>query len=353
MTSSSVILGCCVRFGQSRHPVAWSDALRKMSLSRTLVAMLISLLVFSASAQNEAAPIFQPEPRPLPASVEVIDGLQLETYFTSLTQGGVGLLRLSGEGIVGARADFRHKDIPFFYIAGDAWYALIVANVDSAPGSHQLLVHARRDSGDTIFQRRVPVTPGNFIVQHFELTGGAAATVSKASERNAVASILSVIEDYIDEPLWDAQGFELPLDSPLTSPFGTFRLLNGDFETRHMGWDQNAAEGTPIRAMAAGIVARASKIVSDLYGVYGRFVMIDHGYKLFTNYAHLSETLVERGQRVEAGQIIALSGNTGRSSAPHLHWEVLAQGEWVDGLTLLGLWLPAPSEVKAESNAGQ
>ncbi|MCY4063104.1 MAG: M23 family metallopeptidase [Chloroflexi bacterium] len=120
-----------------------------------------------------------------------------------------------------------------------------------------------------------------------------------------------------------------------------------------MGWDQNAAEGTPIRAMAAGVVARAANIVSDLYGVYGRFVMIDHGYNVFTNYAHLSEALVEPGQRVEAGQIIALSGNTGRSSAPHLHWEVLAHGEWVDGLTLLDLWLPAPSGSKAEANARQ
>ncbi len=287
----------------------------------------------------------------MPASVEVLDGLQLETYFTSLTQGGVGLLRLSGANIVSARAAFRHNDIPFYHIAGDAWYALIVAHVDSVPGAHQLLVHAQRETGDTTFHRPVPVTPGNFIVQNFELTGGAASTVSKAAERSAVASILSVLEDSIAEPQWDAQGFELPLDSELTSPFGTFRLLNGEFETRHMGWDQNAAEGSPIRAMAAGVVARTSKIVSDLYGVYGRFVMIDHGYNVFTNYAHLSEALVERGQRVDAGQIIALSGNTGRSSAPHLHWEVLVQGEWVDGLTVLDLWLPAPSGSMPESNA--
>jgi len=127
----------------------------------------------------------------------------------------------------------------------------------------------------------------------------------------------------------------------------------GEFETRHMGWDQNAAAGSPVRAMAAGVVARSSQVASDLFGVYGRLVMIDHGYNLFTSYAHLSEALVERGQRVEAGQIIALSGNTGRSSAPHLHWEILAHGEWIDGLTLLDLWLPAPSGSKAESKTQQ
>lgn len=287
----------------------------------------------------------------MPAAAQIEEGLLLEYYFTSLTQGGVGLLRMSGADIVGARAEFRHKEIPFFRVAGDAWYALIVANVDSVPGTHPLLVRAQRATSDTTFNRRLRVTPGNFIAQNFELTGGAASTVSTASERKAVGEIMSVLEDSIAEPLWNAQGFELPLDSELTSPFGAFRVLNGEFETRHMGWDQNAAEGTPIRAMAAGVVARAANIGSDLYGVYGRFVMIDHGYNLFSNYAHLSEALVELGQRVEAGQIIGLSGNTGRSSAPHLHWEILAQGEWVDGLTLLDLWLPAPTSSTAETNA--
>ena len=59
----------------------------------SLAALLICLLAFGATAQDETAPIFQPEPRPMPASVQIEDGLQLEYYFTSLTQGGVGLLR--------------------------------------------------------------------------------------------------------------------------------------------------------------------------------------------------------------------------------------------------------------------
>lgn len=267
-----------------------------------------------------------------------------------MAQGGVGLLRLSGGDIVGARADFRHKEIPFFHVAGDAWYALIVANVDTVPGSHQLLVHAQRATSDTAFHQGLRVKPGNFIAQNFVLTGSAASTVSKASERKAFGEIMSALEGSIAEPQWDARGFALPLDSALTSPFGAFRVLNGEFETRHMGWDQNAAEGTPVRAMAAGVVAAANDVPGHQTRIYGKFVMIDHGYSLFSNYAHLSEVYVDIGQRVEAGQIIALSGNTGRSSAPHLHWEILAHGEWVDGLTLLDLWLPAPSGSRAEAN---
>jgi len=322
-----------------------------MILCRALAAPLFFLLAFSASAQTERTAIFQSEPRPMPASVQVEAGLQLEYYFTSLTQGGVGVLRLSGADIAGARAEFRRKDIPFFHIAGDAWYALIVANVDSVPGAHQLLVRAQRETGVTTFHRRLRVTPGNFIVQNFTLPGLTDHLVFSNSESTHVALLLSIMEDHFDEPQWDASGFALPLDSELTSPFGTFRLLNDEFETRHMGWDQNAPEGTPIRAMASGVVDFVRANFAP--GIFGKFVMIDHGYSLFSNYAHLSETLVERGQFVEAGQIIGLSGNTGRSSAPHLHWEILAHGEWIDGAVFLNLWLPAPSRENRDANSGQ
>ena len=287
----------------------------------------------------------------MPASVQIEAGLQLEYYFTSLTQGGVGLLRLSGADIAGARAEFRHKDIPFFHIAGDAWYALIAANVDSAAGAYQLLVHAQRETGATTFHRRLRVPPGNFIVQNFTLPGLTDHLVFNNSETTHLVLLRSIMEDYLAEPQWDASGFALPLASELTSPFGTFRLLNGEFETRHMGWDQNAPEGTPIRAMASGLVEFVRANAAP--GIFGKFVMIDHGYSLFSNYAHLSETLVERGQFVEAGQVIGLSGNTGRSSAPHLHWEILLHGEWVDGRAFLDLWLPAPISEITDANIGR
>ena len=322
-----------------------------MILWRALGALLFCLLAFSASAQTERTAIFQPEPRPMPASVQLEAGLQLEYYFTSLTQGGVGLLRLSGANIAGARAEFRQKDIPFFHIAGDAWYALIIADVDSVPGTHQLLVHAQREADATTIHRRLRVTPGNFIVQNFALPGLTDHLVFNNSESVHVALLRSIMEDHLAEPQWDASGFALPLDSELTSPFGTFRLLNDKFETRHMGWDQNAPEGTPIRAMASGVVDFVRANFAP--GIFGNFVMIDHGYSLFSNYAHLSETLVERGQFVEAGQIIGLSGNTGRSSAPHLHWEILLHGEWIDGAAFLKLWLPAPGRENTDANIGR
>ena len=63
---------------------------------------------------------------------------------------------------------------------------------------------------------------------------------------------------------------------------------------------------------------------------------------MFSGYAHLSQLHVVRGQRMSAGQIIGMSGNSGRSTAAHLHWDVALQGQWVDGVALVRMWLPRP-----------
>ena len=90
----------------------------------------------------------------------------------------------------------------------------------------------------------------------------------------------------------------------------------------HSGVDLGVPIGTPVRAVADGIVRRAS---SD--SVSGQLVLVDHGSGVSTIYCHNDELLVSEGDRVEKGQVIARSGNTGRSTGPHLHYQLdLPQG---------------------------
>jgi murein DD-endopeptidase MepM/ murein hydrolase activator NlpD len=117
---------------------------------------------------------------------------------------------------------------------------------------------------------------------------------------------------------------------PLTERgFVTQRLLDGAAGV-HPGVDIAVPADSYIRAAGAGLVVDVGE---DL--VYGRFVSIDHGDGYQTLYAHASQTLVELGQRVRRSEVIALSGSTGRSTAPHLHFEVLLDGEPVDPLTMV------------------
>ena len=114
-------------------------------------------------------------------------------------------------------------------------------------------------------------------------------------------------------------------DPSLTSGFG-YRV--DPFLGRlalHPGVDLAEAYGAEIHAAAAGRVAHAGPA-----GGYGIMVEIDHGNGLATRYAHMSEALVEEGQEVDKGAVLGRLGSTGRSTGPHLHYEVRVDGEPVD-----------------------
>jgi murein DD-endopeptidase MepM/ murein hydrolase activator NlpD len=123
--------------------------------------------------------------------------------------------------------------------------------------------------------------------------------------------------------LW-TEPFTTPLQSMVTSPFGSRRLFNGKTRSYHSGVDFRAAVGTPVFAANAGIV----KMARDLF-FSGNIVIIDHGMGVFTNYAHLSRMDVKPGQFVNRGEQIGLAGATGRVNGPHLHW-----GAKVNGVTV-------------------
>ncbi len=244
------------------------------------------------------------------------------------------MLCLLGGGIGSAQANWRGEPVPFFPAEG-GWYALLAADMDAPPRDYPLMVHAQLDSEAVTFARSVRIRRANYTLERFVLQGAAAGLVDPAIESAELAAITELTANSGNMPLWDAAGFELPLSSALASPFGSFRALNDGIQTRHSGWDQQAATGTPVRAMAAGRVAFAGQLE-----IRGNYVLIDHGLGLYTGYAHFSALQVQAGQKLAAGQVIGISGNTGRSSAPHLHWEVRWQGRWVNGLALLELWLP-------------
>ena len=94
----------------------------------------------------------------------------------------------------------------------------------------------------------------------------------------------------------------------------------------HWGMDFTAPRGTPIYASGDGIVARADNSASG----FGKHIRIDHGYGYLTIYAHLSQYNVKKGQSVERGDLIGFVGSTGRSQAPHLHYEVWKDGTRID-----------------------
>ena len=148
------------------------------------------------------------------------------------------------------------------------------------------------------------------------------------------AEVGAIYQKVTEEKHWKGS-FQLPIESAVTSEFGTQRVYNGKFKNFHTGLDLRAAMNTPVYAPAPGRVVLAK----DLFFT-GNTVMIDHGYGLITLYAHLNEFKVKKGDRVRTQQILGLSGKTGRVNGPHLHWQSVIHGVKVNPLGLLQSWMP-------------
>ncbi|MDQ6760713.1 MAG: M23 family metallopeptidase [Acidobacteriota bacterium] len=112
-----------------------------------------------------------------------------------------------------------------------------------------------------------------------------------------------------------------PVDGRLLSPFGGRSDPFSGEGAMHTGVDMTASTGTAVHATADGIVAFA-----EWSGRYGQLVVVDHGNGMQTYYAHLSRFEVVSGQEIRRGDVVGKSGSTGRSTAPHLHYEVRIGG---------------------------
>ncbi len=148
-------------------------------------------------------------------------------------------------------------------------------------------------------------------------------------EVDALLTLLPGLEDHVQR-LNDrhaAMPDRWPLSGTLTSGFGWRRFPFGGQRSFHRGIDIGVPSGTPIVATAAGVVTR-----SDGNAARGRTVVIDHGSGIVTRYGHCSLLVVAPGDEVAAGDIIAYSGNSGLSTGPHLHYDLIIDGEPVDAL---------------------
>jgi len=147
------------------------------------------------------------------------------------------------------------------------------------------------------------------------------------------SSDTAATEDPLDVVPKVAQGQKLtlperwPVDGFITRKFESSPIDPG---LSHAGIDIAVPRGTPVRAVAAGTV-----VAADWTPRYGNRVILDHGASVMTLYGHNELLLVRPGDRVQAGTPIALSGNSGISTAPHLHFEVRVHGRAVDPLALL------------------
>ncbi len=225
-----------------------------------------------------------------------------------------------------ASATFAGRVYPMAEFAPGAWWTIIGAGAELAPGSYPLTIDAVAPDGSPFtVTYTVAVVDTAYPVEEIFLPPGQEQLLDSAVVQAELNLRASIFATFTPERRWSGP-FRLPMSSPITSPYGIGRSYNGGPVTDyHHGTDFLAQEGDPVYASADGVVAFAGPLT-----VRGNSVIIDHGMGVFSAYHHLSQIDVTQGHAVVAGQQVGRAGSTGLATGPHLHWEIAVRGVNVD-----------------------
>jgi murein DD-endopeptidase MepM/ murein hydrolase activator NlpD len=223
------------------------------------------------------------------------------------------------------------------------WFALAGVSLETAPGTYTLDLTGETRAGKTPsqkipFKRNFTVTRGKYPKIQVKLNVESKFTEPSPEQLKQIEESQQIKKDYLSRVTPDREWsgpFTTPAEAPISDVFGSVRIFNGKTSSPHLGLDFRVPTGTPVEAMNDGTVLLARPLYFE-----GNFIVLDHGQGLLTLYLHLSEFKVKEGDQIKRGQVIGLSGGTGRATGPHLHAAVRWQGTYLDPASLIKMRLP-------------
>lgn len=217
-----------------------------------------------------------------------------------------------------------------------SWTGIAGTSEDAPAGTYLLKLKGTTTRGKEIsFQRTIKVAAGKY--RSIKLTVAKTFTepdpevLKRVAEEKTLKS--ETFRKTAPEREWSGD-FRPPVSAPISDVFGTKRVFNGKVGSVHQGLDYGVPSGTPVHALNRGTVLLARPLFFE-----GNCVVLDHGQGLLTLYLHLSDIKVKEGDAVSTGDLIGVSGGTGRATGPHLHIAVRWQGVYLDPAVLLRLRL--------------
>ncbi|MBI3896138.1 MAG: M23 family metallopeptidase [Acidobacteria bacterium] len=264
-------------------------------------------------------------------------GLAISHEARALQPGEVVLLTVrSSAPIQSVQGKAFGKDV-FFFPDGEAtlWRGLIGIDLGASPKNYPVQLAITRLDGKNLQAHYDLVVkdksfPTRRITVQEQYVNPPAEELERIQrEDKKVAAIFATVSP---ERQW-AGNFLRPVPGEATSSFGVRSILNGQPRSPHSGTDFRGEAGTPVKAPNTGKVVLADNLYFS-----GNVVILDHGWGMYSYFAHLSRFIVSEGDSVTPGQIIGYVGATGRVTAPHLHWSLRLAGARVDPLSLLAVF---------------
>ena len=215
-----------------------------------------------------------------------------------------------------ASAKWNDRTVRLFPQPDGKNFGLMPISVKDSPGPGSIEFLSK--DGATLVREKLVVRPTRFPSENVRLSPDIEALHSTSEEIQLLTGFRNEVSDsrYWQDP------FESPVDGCVTSPFGVKRLHNGKPTGEfHGGVDQRTPADEAIRAIADGKV-----IFAKQFNVLGNAVGLDHGQGLGSMYLHMAKLAVVDGALVKKGDVLGYAGSTGRSTGPHLHWVLYANG---------------------------
>ena len=230
---------------------------------------------------------------------------------------------------------FEGITIPFFpmpELGSGVYGGLVGVPYDRKTGPASIRIQMKTESSQASdFDLPIQVIEGNYPSESLKVDSSRVSPKKKKVLQRIKKEQEEVAQLYKRVTLrryWKGH-FKLPIQSAITSSFGTKRIYNGSLKNYHPGLDLKAPMKTPVHADAAGEVVMAKNLFYT-----GNTVMVDHGYGIFTLFCHMSRLKVKTGQKIEMGDLVGWSGATGRVNGPHLHWQAVVHRVKVDPIGL-------------------
>jgi murein DD-endopeptidase MepM/ murein hydrolase activator NlpD len=252
--------------------------------------------------------------------------LELRVSAATIPQGGTVEVRvLSASTVQQVTVRFAGRTWRVYAAGQHAWRTIVGTDPRTTPGRHAVIAEVTgRDGVRVSAKQEISVTRVAFATRRLTFDPDRRPLLSPeaaAEERRRVTAALRVLHP---EQLW-TRPLAVPVDGPVSSPYGVLSVYHGQVRGFHGGVDIAAAEGTPVRAAADGIVRLAEALPLS-----GNAVLVDHGLGVVTSYLHMSAINVRTRQRVSRGDLLGQVGSTGLATGPHLHWGLRVNGVRVD-----------------------
>ncbi len=311
----------------------FDQSIRTWGLCGLGAIVLAALPTFARAEVLESQKIVDPKTVGSKMVEVTRDGFRVTLSSTRVADGGVQLVTVAvPPGMVGVPSGrFEGADVLFFSVSATEFQAVFGIPFGTKSGATEFRVEFGNGNRKRIFAVPFQIADGNYASEALKVDPRHVNPDPKSLKRilREQKEIGALYRAHTFKKHWQGP-FLLPIESPVTSPFGTRRVFNGEMRSFHQGLDLKAAVGTPVRSSGNGAIVMAK----DLFFT-GNTVFVDHGYGMITFYAHLSRMNVRKGQKVRAGEQVGLAGMTGRASGPHLHWGVVINRAKVNPMELL------------------